>query len=170
MNMALKEEGTKVYRGELINDVSFIYDASKDYQDLFKGYRKFTKWQKGHLNKIAPFIQYENVIFASKEELQDKLGIPDQGNLLRLFRQVGHLVEVTSNRNDPENVPVGYLKVVVNPLYLWRPSLTKSRADAVKDWYRFRDLSEDSKRDVCLTPYYRDIYPNIKLLDNIGKI
>lgn len=146
----------KAYSGELIDNIDQIIGIDKLHAKTFDTYRKFPKPHWQFMKKLVSLIEYENVVFMEKTELMKKLHINDGGNLLRSLRQVEHLVVVESSRTD-KSVPVGWLKIFVNPLYAYRPSATKCQATLEREFRMFQDLSETSRKDITLSPYYHKV-------------
>lgn len=153
---------TKEYRGEVINDCDFIYAVAKSYREATDTSTKFHKSKYQLLSKIVDIIDYQNIIFQPKEVLMEKLNINDVGNLSRSFRQVSDYLHVESSR-DNKDIPVGWLRIEINPSYGWRANNRKSRESAINEFNMFRDLSLASRTDITLTPFYKAIVENEEL-------
>jgi len=151
------------WRGDILNDCTFIYEVAKSYRQA-KGCapHKFPKPVYQWLNRLVNEIDFENVIYRRRDDLVEALGTGNQPNLLRMLDQVENFVDFETSRTS-KDVPEYWIRITINPTYGWRQSARVSRKEAIAKYNLFRDLSESSKYDVTLTPYYKAIVENEEL-------
>jgi len=73
-------------REKVENNIEVIYQVAKDYRNIYGQPIKFNKTDKNKLDMLVKLIDYENVLYKSREELSKLLEIHDSGNLIRFFR------------------------------------------------------------------------------------
>ncbi|WP_442489947.1 hypothetical protein [Halomonas litopenaei] len=150
MNITKKE----MYKATaVVDDTDEIYSLSKDYRHLNRsGAPKFSKPKYQLIKALISKISYENVVEIEVKELCEMLGT-DRSNLHRRLNIAGSLIEYESCR-DNKAIEKGQCRIHINPNYAWKVSYTKSREQAIKEWYLFKDLSEESKTDFSINPAY----------------
>lgn len=138
---------------KVIDDTDVIYELSKYYRDINPDNApKFTKPRYQLLKALASKITYENVVLISIDDLCCMLGTTTD-NVSKRIKTGGDLIEYYSYRTD-KALEYGQAKLLINPNYAWKPSYTKSRQEAVREWYMTRDLSESSKEDFSISHAY----------------
>jgi hypothetical protein len=141
----------------LDNNVEAIYQVAKEYRDIYGQSIKFNKTDKNKLDMLVKLIDYENVLYKSREELSKLLEIHDSGNLIRFFRQLdkkGYIRYVSRNNPYGEDITPHYIKIYINPIYGWRDSERITKEEALKEYRFYQDLSEASKFDITLSQYF----------------
>ncbi|WP_146206921.1 hypothetical protein [Chromohalobacter israelensis] len=138
---------------EIIDDTDLIYELSKYYRDLNPDDApKFNKPQYQIIKHLVSRISYENVVLISIADLCYILGTTTD-NVSKRIKTGGNLIEYYSYRTD-RTLDFGRAKILINPNYGWKPSYTKSRQDAVTEWYMTRDMAEASKTDFSISHAY----------------
>lgn len=150
------------WAGDIIDDTDFIYSVAKSYRDAKGLPSKFPKPVYQWVKRLVNQIDYENVIYRRRDDLVEALDTGNQPNLLRMLKQVENYVDVETLRTS-KDVPEYFIKITINPAYGWRQSARVRRKDAIEEYNLFRDLSESSKYDITLTPFYKAIVENEEL-------
>lgn len=80
--------------------------------------------------KLVDKLQYRNLIFGSREELSEILGVTP-GNVRRTLKKVESMIEVTELKK-------GHYKIEVSPAYgfRWFGGVQRVQKDAILTWYR----------------------------------
>ncbi|MCK2041948.1 hypothetical protein KZO83_04505 [Chromohalobacter sp. TMW 2.2308] len=152
----MKSQSTGDNSPQIINDCLKIHSASKFYSFMNKrNTAKFTKGEYKKISLLVDQIDYENVILMTRKGLCELFGCKIN-NINRTLRNIDHLIEYETSWGNDE-VPRGYIRIVVNPAYGWKQSDRLTREQAIHKWYLIRGLSETSKKDFYCTTQYQEL-------------